>query len=1059
MSEDWKYDLEFRISGIVFERDTRQPLPNLIIRAYDKDLLYDDLLGDTTTDKSGHFEIRYTESDFKELFEKRPDIYFRIYDTSREHVIHATADSVRWNAGKDEFFEIGIPRHKLPPDMVSEQNLLDGQGNIRTDFEVGESLLVNLRNLEPDQSYMVRLLDDDSEEIFNVSLVSNRYGIIEPTVLWPDMGIGIPEEGGQYAFETFEEAMEALAGRAFTLEVLANRAEVVQIIDFSFTERLTRTRLYPISETGALRRGILLGEDAVRFRGQNFPPGSLVDLYLVARQYDWHVGDAIVPVRNPDGSEVAMRIQLEESDFEQVLWPGDLVQPGSYDVIARVVREHEYRAEERFLRATDFVSERLMTTLVVRQDVYAIKPIFLGCVNLQEIAGRNITGSPYFEFTNVFAKGEDIYAAIDPAGLLPGWVGKKVRFLVVTNGMITPGATLTDETGTVSEVITSSGCVNANKALVWSNPQKTGKFDLVADFGNLVANPSSFIADNKYDIPDDMVDGYTKVGFYILDDPSVAGTTYQIGSSSYSGTTVTIPADGVWYPSGTIGEEPVNPVTGNREFSLPLTARIRYPADTNGAVHPNKTNYPLVVVMHGMSSVSASYEGYDYLLDHLASHGFIAVSIDCYPINSQVSDGGFQDTRAYAMLEHLAYLKNLNTQAGLFQGRIDMTNIGIMGHSRGGDGVVQAEIYNQSLSLGYDIKAIVALAPTDFSGTNPTVSERLKLITSKFLCIYGSNDSDVWGGANPSTAYTGTGFRFYDRATVEKAIVFIYGAVHNRFNDKWGTEYKVDATSSKILGSTEHETLLRGYMTAFMKWHLEGNTLQREFFTGELRIPAASAIEVHCQYQSPDRRTLDHFETETAINRSSIGGTVTPANLDGNPQEDLMGTLDSHSPHQMRALKLKWNAANATYESEIPLTSSNRDVSGYNFLSFRVSQTVGTVNLANQLQDFYVTLTDATASANDRAILVGRFEDIPHPYKPEYKHVWLSYLGKYADECEEPNTKSALKTIRIPLHAWTIVCAGAKVVDLSNVKSIKFEFHASGHLKGEILVDDIEFSN
>lgn len=1044
--------LDFIIRGIVYEQETRRPLPNLIVRAYDKDLLYDDLLGDTITDESGRFEIRYTESDFKELFEKRPDIYFRVYDSSRKRVIHTTVDSVRWNAGKEEFFEIGIPRHKLPPDMISEHNILDSQGDIRTDFEPGENLLVNLQNLEPDQSYMIRLLDDNSEEVFNISLVANRYGIINPTVLWPDMGIGIPEQGGRYAFETFEEAMKALAGRTFTLEVLANSSEVVRAMNFSFAVKMTRTRLYPISKNGALQRGLLLGEDDVRFRGQNFSPGSLVDLYLVERQYDWHAGDVIVPVQNPDGSEVTMRIQLRVSDFEEVLWPSSLVQPGSYDVIARVVHEHEYRVEERLLRVSDFISERLITTLVVHQDLYAIKPIYMGCVNLQEIAGRTITGSPYFEFSNVFVKGEDIYAALDPPGLLPGWVGKKVRFYVVENGTITPGTTLTDETGTVSEVVTSSGCINYNDTLVWSNPQKTGKFDLVADFGNLAANPSNFIPDFKYDIPDDMVDGYTRVGFYILDDPSVAGTTYHIGQSSYSGTTVTIPADGVWSPWGTLGEEPINPATGNREFSLPLTARIRYPAVTNGinvAVHTNKMKYPLVVVMHGMSGVSASYEGYDYLLDHLASHGFIAVSINCYPINSQVSDGGLQDTRAYAMLEHLAYLKNLNTQAGLFQGKIDMTNIGIMGHSRGGDGVVQTEIYNQDQNLGYDIKAIVALAPTDFSGTNPTTSEWLKLTTSKFLCIYGSNDGDVWGGTNPSTQYTGTGFRFYDRATVEKAMVFIYGAVHNRFNDKWGTEYKVDATSSKILSSTEHETLLRGYMTAFMKWHLEGDTLQREFFTGELKIPAANAVGVHCQYQSPTRRTLDDYETKPSITVSSIDGTVTPTNLDGNPQEDMLGTLDSYSPHQSRGVKMKWNATNATYESEIPLSGSNRDMSGYKFLSFRVSQVVGTVNLVNQIQDFYVTLTDATASANDRAIRVGRFDTIPYPYKPEYK---TSY-----DSNEGPNTKSALKTIRIPLHAWTIKAASADIIDLSNVKSIRFEFRASGHLAGEILVDDIEF--
>jgi hypothetical protein len=220
-------ELEFRVTGIVRVRETCRPLPGLIIRAYDKDLLYDDLLGDTTTDASGRFEIRYAGSDFRELFERHPDIYFKILDIKGEQVIHSTADSVRWDAGTDEFFEIEIPQHKIPPSEGYETNLVDSQGNIRIDFEVGDSLLLTVQGLSPSKSHLVRLLDGAGKEILSISLISDRYGVIKPTVLWPDIGIGDPSQGGHFAHETYEDAMAAMAGRTFLIEVL-DGAEVVR---------------------------------------------------------------------------------------------------------------------------------------------------------------------------------------------------------------------------------------------------------------------------------------------------------------------------------------------------------------------------------------------------------------------------------------------------------------------------------------------------------------------------------------------------------------------------------------------------------------------------------------------------------------------------------------------------------------------------------------------------------------------------------------------------------------------------------------------------------------
>lgn len=107
-------ELEFRVSGEVIEKESGRPLPGLMVRAFDKDRLYDDLLGDARTDESGRFEIRYAGSDYQELFDRRPDIYFQVLDPESGRVIHTTEESVRWDAGTDEHFRIEIPRAALP---------------------------------------------------------------------------------------------------------------------------------------------------------------------------------------------------------------------------------------------------------------------------------------------------------------------------------------------------------------------------------------------------------------------------------------------------------------------------------------------------------------------------------------------------------------------------------------------------------------------------------------------------------------------------------------------------------------------------------------------------------------------------------------------------------------------------------------------------------------------------------------------------------------------------------------------------------------------------------
>lgn len=103
-----KKEKRFRIHGVVRRRGKKKGIPDLRVQALDKDLFFDDRLGSATTDSDGRFEIRYAESDFKDFFDSRPDIYLRISDTAGS-VLFTTEDKVRYEARDTEKFIVVLP--------------------------------------------------------------------------------------------------------------------------------------------------------------------------------------------------------------------------------------------------------------------------------------------------------------------------------------------------------------------------------------------------------------------------------------------------------------------------------------------------------------------------------------------------------------------------------------------------------------------------------------------------------------------------------------------------------------------------------------------------------------------------------------------------------------------------------------------------------------------------------------------------------------------------------------------------------------------------------------
>lgn len=234
-------------------------------------------------------------------------------------------------------------------------------------------------------------------------------------------------------------------------------------------------------------------------------------------------------------------------------------------------------------------------------------------------------------------------------------------------------------------------------------------------------------------------------------------------------------------------------------------------------------------------------------------------------------------------------------------------------------------------------------------------------------------------------------------------------------------------------------------MTAFFRQHLKGETQWDGIFQGEW-VPAAvqqadgGKVKLYVQYEDTNRRQVDNFEgvhTPTSWQSSTLGGTVAQSGLAANPQEVQLASADPHSPHDTAGLMLAWNSSGDSLQYSIP--PAYRNVTGYKAVSFRIGQKVGSAaNPGGQAQDLRLILRDTNGAS--RAIRVSKFGEIPTP------HVRDNSLL----------TKSALCTIRIPLTAFTIRCAGVPEVDLTKIDTLTVEF--SEKPTGEVAIDSVELT-
>jgi hypothetical protein len=1033
--------LNFKISGQVFEAETRIAVAGCRVRAFDKDVLLDDALGTALADDDGQFTIVTSSARFVDFLEKRPDIYLQILDADTGAVLYSTEDAIKWNAGPDETCYVIVPREALGSHAsVRDVELIGDDGLPREVFEVGEPLGIRARGLVVASSHEVSLFDENGSELFTSRLMSDRKGAIRHAIIWSQFGLDDPRSSGRLSPD---EALMTWGGRQLRIAIARAGSELVDAT-IPISGEFRRPLVMSTDGDGRPRNGAGPGDDDLVVSGYNLLPGSTFRVWLAARRFGWRAGNAFQPVMSKsDGSPLQADVTTDEAGrFRVRLARHRDIPPGGYDFILRELRYGREDVEDLDLRIDDTVGFRAITGFRLREDFLASKFARGGCVNLQSISGRPTADASGFQFSSVFQPGEEIWGVLEPNALDPEHQSKMVALYLVAHK--SAGAWSSDPSlehlaelgGNAAAPIflLQSGSASTNMQLLWPSVAE-GEYDIVADFGNNTPDASAFIPDASYDQPLDAIDGYVLPGFRVVADPAIVTDFEHIGSFSYDESDITVTDEvGVW-------DRYLNQEPSFSEVSLPVRGIVYFPADAPEATQPwqistAESNYPIFVAVHGNSSNQESYLGYNYLLEHSARNGFIAASIHLAP-------GMRGRGRAEMLFHHLDRLKTMF-------GNRAADRIAIMGHSRGGEAVVQAVTMSLNPAIGHNIEAVISLAPTDQYG-RALLGEAA---ARPYLVIYGALDGDVAGAAVPGGVPRKSGFSLYDRAYgASKSMVFVHGALHGPFNTVWGG---VDAPAlppgdaQKAIPQAAHRAVAQSYINAFLRCHIHGDTRYDGVIRGDW-VPASvqqtgdGSIRLYVQYNGLDRLLVDNMVGNAGAggwSHSTIGGTVEDDDtLPEDPVEDWLHEIDDHSPHESGGLLFRWNEAGDRLRFELP---SARDVSGFGYLSFRVAQRVGSDSNMGAPQDFYVGLTDQGGGSRD--IRVSRFTDIPVPFERVDKPPgW------------ERVTKSAMRTIRIPLDAFTIAAQELDSVDLTAVTQIAFEFGVRA--TGEIAIETVAFTD
>ena len=348
---------------------------------------------------------------------------------------------------------------------------------------------------------------------------------------------------------------------------------------------------------------------------------------------------------------------------------------------------------------------------------------------------------------------------------------------------------------------------------------------------------------------------------------------------------------------------------------VPLNARVWMPTGDGP--------FPLVLIVHGNHKMEESSDpGYAYLGELLARRGFITASIDENFLNgSWAGDlSGENDARGWLLLKHLELWRVWNGQHDHpLCGKVDLANIALIGHSRGGEAILHAAAFNRlthypddakiRFDFGFAIKTLIALAPID--GQYEPAGRPVPIENVNYLVLQGSHDSDVdfFAGARSYRRVAFTDSNYWI-----KAALYIYRANHGQFNTVWGA-YDAGPPLSHLLNRApllppeDQQRVAQVYLSAFLEATLHGRAEYVPMFRDYRRAAEWLPDTVYFnRFEDSDFHTVAGFDESIDVTRTSLpGGAQKGEHLSLWRQQEMKGRGDW--PFRDYAVVLGWNIA------------------------------------------------------------------------------------------------------------------------------------------------------
>lgn len=456
--------------------------------------------------------------------------------------------------------------------------------------------------------------------------------------------------------------------------------------------------------------------------------------------------------------------------------------------------------------------------------------------------------------------------------------------------------------------------------------------------------------------------------------------------------------------------------------------------------------------------VTPNHLGYGYVAERLASWGYIVVSINAnlgITAGSGISgDPGLNLARGRLVLKHLYYLSEWNNTPNTtpetigvdLAGKLDFSNVGLMGHSRGGEGVRAA--YNQYLDNDspwpariqdkVTIKGIFEIGPVD--GQTGRV---LNAIGTKWNVLLPMCDGDV---------YNLQGMQPFDRmmAVTEelspspKGMFAVWGANHNYYNTEWqttdssgcsGEGNKALFTVSGTSGSVKQQQTGLVAMMAFFRSYVgdQGTPKLAQLLDPQYGLPSAitdiTRVERAYSDSSSDVHNIILEEFNKAVGTSTLGFPVTAEGI------SLKYQKVSEHASSIKAAAITWESDDEEnigyFQTEWAAEDEGIDLSQMTTLSFRISRQSNKLNPAKEPTNFSINLLGPDGTLSN-ALQLNDFVEILGPVGGSY------------------SSHSTLQSVRIPLIYF-------KNIDLEQVRGLRFTFDDT--MNGAIYVANIRASN